>query len=153
MPQIYSVRVTVGQSARAQSPNSTQFHRTSWTAPPHNPAAALYQNTAYVTRLCNSRVGAGFSPASQPPTVFMEHEYRVHYHRMRNITLSADEQLIEQARLLAKSRHKTLNAMFREWLEQLTAQDGGTQEYDSLMKRLKHVQAGRHFTRDEMNER
>jgi hypothetical protein len=33
---------------------------------------------------------------------------------MKNITLSADEQLIEQARLLAKSRHKTLNAMFRE---------------------------------------
>jgi hypothetical protein len=34
---------------------------------------------------------------------------------MKNITLSADEQLIEQARLLAKSQHKTLNAMFREW--------------------------------------
>ena len=83
----------------------------------------------------------------------MEHDFRVHYLRMKNITLSADEQLIEQARLLAKSRHKTLNAMFREWLEHLTAQDGGTQEYDSLMKRLKHVQAGRHFTRDEMNER
>jgi hypothetical protein len=26
---------------------------------------------------------------------------------MKNITLSADEQLIEQARLLAKSQHKT----------------------------------------------
>src|SRR5262249_24994948 len=34
---------------------------------------------------------------------------------VKNITLSADEHLIEQARLLAKSRHKTLNAMFREW--------------------------------------
>lgn len=29
---------------------------------------------------------------------------------MKNITLSADEQVIEQARLLAKPRHKTLNA-------------------------------------------
>jgi hypothetical protein len=62
--------------------------------------------------------------------------------RMKNITLSADEQLIEQARLLAKSQHKTLNAMFREWLEQFTGRGGGTQEFDALMKRLKHAQAG-----------
>ena len=81
------------------------------------------------------------------------HDYRVHCFRMKNITLSADEQLIEQARLLAKSQHKTLNAMFREWLEQFTARSGGTQEFDALMKRLKHVQAGRRFSRDEMNER
>ena len=67
---------------------------------------------------------------------------------MKNITLSADEQLIEQARLLAKSQHKTLNAMFREWLEQFTARSGGTQEFDALMKRLQHVQAGRRFSRD-----
>jgi hypothetical protein len=72
---------------------------------------------------------------------------------MKNITLSADEHLIEQARLLAKSQHKTLNAMFREWLEQVTAQTGGVQEFEALMKRLKHVQSGRRFTRDDMNER
>ena len=81
------------------------------------------------------------------------HYNRVHYCSMKNITLSADEHLIEQARLLAKSQHKTLNALFREWLEQFTAQSGGMQEFDALMKRLKHVQAGRRFTRDEMNER
>ena len=81
------------------------------------------------------------------------HEVRVHCIRMKNITLSADERLIEQARLLAKSQHKTLNAMFREWLEQVAAQTGGVQEFEALMKRLKHVQAGRRFTRDEMNER
>jgi hypothetical protein len=72
---------------------------------------------------------------------------------MKNITLSADEQLIEQARLLAKSQHRTLNAVFREWLKQFTAQGGGPQEFDALTKRLKHVQAGRRFRRDEMNER
>lgn len=72
---------------------------------------------------------------------------------MKNITLSADEHLIEQARLVAKSRHKTLNAVFREWLEQFTAQTGGVQEFDALMKRLKHVEAGRRFTRDQMSER
>jgi hypothetical protein len=72
---------------------------------------------------------------------------------MKNVTLSADENLIEQARLIARSQHKTLNAVFREWLLQFTAQAGHGREFDSLMKRLKHVKAGRHFTRDEMNER
>jgi predicted transcriptional regulator len=72
---------------------------------------------------------------------------------MKNITLSADENLIEQARLIAKSQHKTLNAIFREWLEQFTARSGSTQDFDALMQRLKHVKAGRHFSRDEMYER
>jgi len=72
---------------------------------------------------------------------------------MKNITLSADEHLIEQARLHAKAQHKTLNAAFREWLEQFAAQSGGVQEYEALMNRLKHVDAGRSFSRDEMNER
>lgn len=72
---------------------------------------------------------------------------------MRNITLSADEDLIEQARLVAKSRRKTLNAAFREWLVEFTSRSGSGQEFDSLMRRLRHVNAGRHFSRDEMNER
>jgi hypothetical protein len=72
---------------------------------------------------------------------------------MKNITLSADESLIEQARLIAKSQHKTLNTAFREWLEQFTARAGNVQEYDALMRRLRHVRPGRRFTRDEMNER
>jgi hypothetical protein len=72
---------------------------------------------------------------------------------MKNITLSADEVLIEQARQVARTQHKTLNAAFREWLTHYAAQSGSTQELDSLMKRLRHVRAGGHFTRDEMNER
>jgi hypothetical protein len=72
---------------------------------------------------------------------------------MKNITLSADEDLIEQARLTARAQRKTLNAAFREWLVQFTAQAGNAHEVDSLMKRLRHVKAGRPFTRDEMNER
>ena len=72
---------------------------------------------------------------------------------MKNVTLSADEDLIEKARLVARSRRKTLNAAFRGWLLQFTAQSGNGQEVDSLMKRLRHVNTGRHFTRDEMNER
>jgi hypothetical protein len=72
---------------------------------------------------------------------------------MKNITLSADSDLIEQARLVARTQHKTLNVVFREWLQQYAAQSGSAQEVDSLMERLKHVRAGRHFSRAEMNER
>jgi len=81
------------------------------------------------------------------------HGTRVHYFCMKSITLSADENLIEQARFTAKAQHRTLNAAFREWLGQFTGQSGNAKEFDSLMKRLKHVRAGRRFTRDEMNER
>jgi hypothetical protein len=72
---------------------------------------------------------------------------------MKNVTLSADDDLIEQARLVARSQHTTLNAAFREWLQQYTAQTGGAQEFKALMHRLRHVRAGRRFSRDEMNER
>jgi hypothetical protein len=72
---------------------------------------------------------------------------------MKNITLSADEDLIEQARLVARSQRRTLNAAFREWLQQFTRQAGSGREVDALMQRLRHVKPGRHFTRDDMNER
>ncbi len=72
---------------------------------------------------------------------------------MKNVTLSADEDLIEQARQVARAQRITLNAAFREWLLQFTSQGGKRREFDALMRRLRHVNSGRHFTRDEMNER
>ncbi|MFZ0294324.1 MAG: hypothetical protein WAL52_12025 [Candidatus Sulfotelmatobacter sp.] len=72
---------------------------------------------------------------------------------MKNVTLSADETLIEQARLVARSQHKTLNSAFREWLSQYAAQSGSGAAFDALMRRMIDVQPGRRFTRDEMNER
>jgi hypothetical protein len=81
------------------------------------------------------------------------HDYRVHLISMKNITLSADEDLIEQARLVARAQRKTLNAAFREWLVQFAGLSGSAKEAELLMKRLRHVKAGRRFTRDEMNER
>ena len=85
--------------------------------------------------------------------LFQLHENRVHLSRMKNITLSADPDLIEHARAVARSQRKTLNAVFREWLLQFTAQSGNGPEVDALMKRLRHVQPGRQFSREEMNER
>jgi hypothetical protein len=72
---------------------------------------------------------------------------------MKNVTLSADERLIEQARLVARSQHKTLNLAFREWLEQYAAQAGAGAAVDALMRRLKHIRSAGPYTRDEMNER
>ena len=72
---------------------------------------------------------------------------------MENVTLSADEELIERARLIARSQLKTLNSAFREWLQTYTAQAGDAQQFDSLMRRLRHVRSGGPYKRDEMNER
>ncbi len=72
---------------------------------------------------------------------------------MKNITLSADEDLIDRARMIARGQHKTLNAIFREWLVQFTQSSGDAQGFDALMNHLEHVDAGGHFSRDEMNER
>ena len=72
---------------------------------------------------------------------------------LKNITLSADEELIRKAREKAHKEHTTLNASFRQWLKQYTSSDMGGNYYDSLMKALAYAKPGRKFTRDEMNER
>lgn len=72
---------------------------------------------------------------------------------MKNITLSADEDLIEQARQVARAQRKTLNAAFRDWLMQFVSQNGDGQQVEALMRRLRHVKPGRSFSRDELNER
>jgi hypothetical protein len=72
---------------------------------------------------------------------------------VRNITLSADADLIDKARQVAKSEHKTLNAAFREWLETYTRRKGDVEAFRAVMERLKHIDAGGPYTRDEMNER
>jgi len=73
---------------------------------------------------------------------------------MKNITLSADEKLIEAARERARSEHTTLNAEFRQWLENYARQDDRMRRYDEVVSRLcGKVRVGRKLTRDEMNER
>jgi len=72
---------------------------------------------------------------------------------MRNIKLSADKDLIARARLIARAQQKTLKEAFREWLNQFAGGSGDARSFDALMKRMKHVDAGKHFSRDELNER
>ena len=72
---------------------------------------------------------------------------------MKNVTLSAEDELIERARQIARSQHKTLNGAFREWLQSFTAQSGDERDFDALMRRLRHIRSGGPYSRDEMNER
>lgn len=72
---------------------------------------------------------------------------------MKNITLSAEEDLIERARSVASSRHTTLNSAFREWLQHFAAGDGDGASFDALMHQLSHIDSAGPFTRDEMNTR
>ncbi len=72
---------------------------------------------------------------------------------MKNVTFSADEELIEKARLLARQRRSTLNALFREWLENLVEQKEAEERLAELEKRIGYARAGRSFSREEMNAR
>ena len=72
---------------------------------------------------------------------------------VRNVTFSADEAAIDRAREVAHSEHKTLNDAFREWLNQYGSRSVTAEEIADLYRSLRHVRAGRKFTRDEMNER
>ncbi len=73
---------------------------------------------------------------------------------MENITLSANDGLIERARQTAWAQNKMLNQAFREWLaEYVRAGSDRVAEDEALMKRLSYVKAGREFTRQEMSER
>lgn len=72
---------------------------------------------------------------------------------LKNITFSADEKLIEKARIVANEQNTTLNLLFREWLNQFSSHKNSGKRYLELMKKLDYANPGRKFTRDEMNER
>lgn len=72
---------------------------------------------------------------------------------LRNITLSADERLIQAAREKAQGQQSTLNEEFRRWLQGYVAEPDASARVDALLASLGHVDAGRKFTRDEMNAR
>ena len=72
---------------------------------------------------------------------------------VKNITFSADEDLLERAKEKAKMEKRSLNQLFRDWLRSYIYQEEVTDKYRFLMKTLSHVNSGRKFTREEMNER
>jgi hypothetical protein len=74
---------------------------------------------------------------------------------MKNITLSADEKLIEAARARAQSEHTTLNDAFRRWLADYARQSRLAETAKAVINEMRsYVRTrGRKFTRDEMSER
>lgn len=72
---------------------------------------------------------------------------------VKNITLSADESLIQKARHRAAEERKTLNELFREWIARYVGGEERSDKYRKLMKQLSQVRPGRTFSRDEANER
>ena len=71
---------------------------------------------------------------------------------LKNITFSADEALIREARRQAALQNTTLNELFRQWLEQYVAQEDAGQDFLELLERL-GPRFVRKYTREEMNER
>lgn len=72
---------------------------------------------------------------------------------MKNITFTADEELIEAARAQAKAENTTLNEQFRLWLASY-ARKQRMQRYEDVMAGLRgEVVVGRKLARDEVNER
>ncbi len=72
----------------------------------------------------------------------------------RNITFTADEALIAEAREAALADGTTLNEQFRLWLEQYARKRRAAK----AMALVSHLQTkintgGRKFTREELNER
>lgn len=72
---------------------------------------------------------------------------------VKNITLSADESEIRQARKKAQENNTSLNYLFREWLSRYNNRKDLAESYDRIMDSLQSVQSGDKFTREEMNER
>jgi hypothetical protein len=73
---------------------------------------------------------------------------------MKNITLSADEKLIEAAHARARAEHTTLNEQFRHWLADYARPNERLQRYDQVISALRgKVRVGRKLTRDDMHER
>ena len=72
---------------------------------------------------------------------------------MKNITLTADDALIEAARERARSENTTLNEQFRLWLASYARQQQ-MRQYEQVMSGLRgKLVVGRKLSRDEMNER
>ncbi len=77
---------------------------------------------------------------------------------LKNITFSAEEEIIEAARARARAEKTTLNEEFRRWLEDYARKKAQGEErvakFRETMEKLRHIEwDGRKYTREEMNER
>jgi hypothetical protein len=73
---------------------------------------------------------------------------------MKNITLSADERVIEEARQRAHRENTTLNEQFRRWLDEYVGKDDRAERAIQAIEAIrKNFQTSGPYSRDELNER
>lgn len=73
-----------------------------------------------------------------------------------NITLAIDDDLVRDARQIARAMGKSLNQVVREYLEQLTDRDRAERDVRDLRRLSKEGEGrsgGRRFSREEIHER
>ena len=76
---------------------------------------------------------------------------------MKNVTIALDESLIREARRIAADRSTTLNAMIREFLEELAQRESqavkARQRIIELCRETQAEVGPRTWSRDELHER
>jgi hypothetical protein len=72
---------------------------------------------------------------------------------MKNITFSAEEKVIEEARRKAARENTNLNSLVRTWLREYVGDTDRAERYRRLQKELAYARSGKRFSRDEMNAR
>jgi len=72
---------------------------------------------------------------------------------LKNITLSAEESIIRGCRERAMGEHTSLNALFRKWRSEYVGRSTASSDYARTMHELAYANAGKRFSRDEMNAR
>ena len=71
----------------------------------------------------------------------------------KNVTLSAEQDLLKKARMKASRLNTTINREFRNWLRSYARSEEAQPDYNQVMELMDYVRVGNKFTRDEMNER
>ena len=76
---------------------------------------------------------------------------------MKNVTIALDEKTVRAARRIAAERSTSLNAMIREFLDQLTARESraskARRRIARLCRELPAEVGQKSWTRDELHER
>lgn len=76
---------------------------------------------------------------------------------MRNITLAVEEDVLAAVRRVAAERNSTVNALVREYLQNLASQDNRARRVRARLRELSNKSTGRlgriTWSRDDLHER
>ncbi len=72
---------------------------------------------------------------------------------LTKITFRISPVLLHKARKKAMGERKTLDVLFRDWVEKYVGGTRPSSDYREVMGRLRHVASGGKFSREELNKR